>query len=143
TLFRSRALAALQRAGLIERVGLCNVTVGQIEEARRITEIASVQVELSVWCDDNVLSGVAAYCASNRIQLIAHRPLGGAARHRRTAAEPVLIEVAKRHDASPFDVALAWVCDLSIGFVPIPGATRVETAAALGRPAALQLTDED
>src|SRR5262245_21181185 len=57
-----RALAALQRDGLIEHVGLCNVTVGQIEEAARICEISSVQVELSVWNDDNVLSGILAYC---------------------------------------------------------------------------------
>src|SRR4029453_5804930 len=39
-----RALAALKRDGLVEHVGLCNVTVGQIEEAREITEIAAVQV---------------------------------------------------------------------------------------------------
>ena len=54
-----RALAALKRDGLIAGIGLCNVTVGQIEEARRITEIDSVQVELSVWNDAAILSGVA------------------------------------------------------------------------------------
>ena len=47
-----RALAALKDEGLVERIGLCNVNVGQIEEARRITEISAVQVELSVWHDD-------------------------------------------------------------------------------------------
>src|SRR6185295_4973835 len=72
-----RALASLQRDGFVEQIGLCNVTVGQIEEARRITEIAAVQVELNVWQDDHVLSGVAAYCVTNGIRLIAHRPLGG------------------------------------------------------------------
>ena len=41
-----RALARLKRDGLIGSIGLCNVTVGQIEEARRITEIDSIQVEL-------------------------------------------------------------------------------------------------
>ena len=61
-----RALAALQRDGLIEQIGLCNVTVGQIEEARRIADIAVVQVELSVWHDDSLLSGVAEYCVANR-----------------------------------------------------------------------------
>src|SRR6185295_6801551 len=48
-----RALAALKRDGCIEHIGLCNVNVGQIEEARRITDIAAVQVELSIWHDDN------------------------------------------------------------------------------------------
>src|SRR6185295_15219644 len=128
-----RALAGLQRDGLVDRVGLCNVTVGQIEEARQITEIAAVQVELSVWCDDNVLSGVAEYCASNGIRLIAHRPLGGAARMRRTASDTALNDVAARHAASPFEIALAWVADLADGFVPIPGPTREEHATSLGR----------
>jgi aryl-alcohol dehydrogenase-like predicted oxidoreductase len=44
-----RALHTLRRRGLIASVGLCNVTVGQIEEARRITDIDAVQVELSLW----------------------------------------------------------------------------------------------
>ena len=57
-----RALDALKRDGRIGAIGLCNVTVGQIEEARGITEIAAVQVEISVWQDGNILSGVAAYC---------------------------------------------------------------------------------
>src|SRR5262245_39071504 len=92
-----RALAALKRDGLVEEVGLCNVTVGQIEEARRITEIASVQVELSVWHDDNVLSGVVEYCVANGIRLIAHRPLGGPQRQRRTQSEAALAAIASRH----------------------------------------------
>ena len=57
-----RALAALKRDGAIGAIGLCNVTVGQIEEARRITDIESIQVELSVWQDASILSGVVAYC---------------------------------------------------------------------------------
>src|SRR5262249_1402301 len=44
-----RALAGLKDEGLIARIGLCNVNVSQIEEARRLAEIAAVQVELSVW----------------------------------------------------------------------------------------------
>ena len=54
-----RALASLKRDGLIESIGLCNVNVGQIEEARRITEIAAVQAELSIWNDESILGGVA------------------------------------------------------------------------------------
>jgi aryl-alcohol dehydrogenase-like predicted oxidoreductase len=43
-----RALAALQQAGLIRRIGLSNVTVGQIRSAQKIADIASVQVSVSV-----------------------------------------------------------------------------------------------
>ena len=104
-----RALAALKRDGAIGAIGLCNVTVGQIEEARRITEIESIQVELSVWQDANILSGVAEYCVRNRLTLLAHRPLGGRRSRARTAADPVLKEIAARHGATPFEIALAWL----------------------------------
>ena len=61
-----RALARLKGDGLIESIGLCNVTVGQIEEARRITDIAAIQVELSIWRSDHLLSGVAEYLRGAR-----------------------------------------------------------------------------
>lgn len=138
-----RALAALKRDGLIESIGLCNVTIGQIEEARRITEIASVQVELSVWRDENFLSGVAEYCATHGIQLLAYRPLGGPERRRRTMSDPTLCDVAARHGASPFEIALAWLTDLSEIVLPIPGPTRVETAQSIARAHAIALTGED
>ena len=139
----ARALASLKRNGLVAHIGLCNVTVGQIEEARRIADIDAVQVELSLWHDDNLLSGVAAYCIANGIRLIAHTPLGGLRRARRTKSDTLLAELATRHDVGPCDIALAWLMDLSNLIVPIPGATRVETATALGRLHAVRLTDDD
>ena len=138
-----RALGALKRDGVIEKIGLCNVTVGQIEEARQIAEIDSVQVELSVWHDAPFLSGVLEYCAANGLRLLAYRPLGGAGRRQRTASHPALSGVAKRHDATPLEVALAWLIDLSPVIVPIPGPTRVETAQSCARAARVALTDED
>jgi aryl-alcohol dehydrogenase-like predicted oxidoreductase/predicted kinase len=138
-----RALAALKNDGLVEHVGLCNVTVGQIEEARRITEIHSIQVELSIWHEDHVLSGVAEYCVANRIQLLAYRPLGGTARRQRTHADPTLRAVAARHGATPFEIAIAWLMDLSDVVVPVPGATRVESAQSIARATRISLTDED
>jgi len=136
-----RALAALQRDGLVEHVGLCNVTVGQIEEARSICEIASVQVELSVWNDDAVVSGVAGYCLTNGIRLIAHRPLGGPGRARRAGRDATLTSVLSHHQATAQEIALAWL--VHNGFAPIPGATRVETTQSIARVPAIQLTDED
>ena len=138
-----RALAALQRDGLVDEIGLCNVSVGQIEQARQIADIAAVQVELSVWNDDNVLSGVAEYCLTHGIRLIAHRPLGGVRRAGRTSKEPVLLEVAARHHATPHEIALAWLKDLSGAIVPIAGATRVDTVKSIAGAHAIALTDRD
>jgi len=138
-----RALASLKRDGLIDSIGLSNVTVGQIEDARRIVEIAAVQTELSVWNDDGALSGVAEYCVANGIRLFAYRPLGGRQRLRRTLAEPVLGALAARHGATPFEIALAWLRDLSSVVVPIPGPTRVETVRSVARAHVIVLTGAD
>jgi diketogulonate reductase-like aldo/keto reductase/predicted kinase len=138
-----RALDVLKRDGRIEAVGLCNVTVGQIEEARRITDIAAVQVEISLWQDDNILSGVAAYCLAHGLRLIASRPLGGVARRRRTLSDPLLRDLAARHAATPGEIALAWVEALSPIIVTLPGPTRIETASSLARARRIGLTDDD
>src|SRR5262249_27360026 len=138
-----RALAALQRDRLVEHIGLCNVTIGQIEEARRIAEIAAVQVELSPWNDSHVLSGVVRYCIDHRIRLLAHRPLGGPERARRAGRDRVLAEIGARYGATPAEIALAWLRSLSDLVVPLPGATRIETARSIARAHAIQLTEAD
>jgi aryl-alcohol dehydrogenase-like predicted oxidoreductase/histidinol phosphatase-like enzyme/predicted kinase len=138
-----RALAALKRDGLVAGIGLSNVTVGQIEEARRITEIAAIQVELSIWNDGSILSGVAAYCIANRLRLLAYRPLGGRRSQARTKNHPVLQRIASAHGVSPFDIAIAWLDNLSDVIVPLPGVTRVETAVAAARAQHIGLTAAD
>jgi aryl-alcohol dehydrogenase-like predicted oxidoreductase/predicted kinase len=137
-----RALADLQRHGLVARLGLCNVTVSQIEEARRIVELDSIQVEASLWHDRQFLSGVVRYCIDTRLRLLAYRPLGGTKARPRTANNPVLRAIAAECGAAPFDVALAWLAGLSEYIVPLPGATRIETAISLARYRTLRLTEE-
>src|SRR5687768_2581417 len=133
-----RALAALQAEGKVRRIGLCNVTVGQIEAARAIAEISSVQVSLSVLDDENLRNGVAEYCRDEGIRLIAYRPLGGV-RASRLTRDHVLAKVAAQHGATPHEIALAWLTDL--GVVAIPGATREETARSIGQVLRVRLTD--
>jgi aryl-alcohol dehydrogenase-like predicted oxidoreductase len=137
-----RALARLQAEGSIRRVGLSNVNVSQIEAARQIVDVHSVQVSLSVLDDTNLRNGVAEYCRDNGILLIAYRPVGGS-RHRTLPGDAVLARIAERHDATAQEVALAWLQDLHADIVPIPGATRVATARSLGRVLSLRLSDED
>ena len=137
-----RALATLQRERLIDRIGLCNVTVGQIEQARRIVEIDAVQIELSVRSDAAVASGVVAHCLEHGIRVLAYKPLGGTA-HAKLETDPALRTVAARHDATPAEIALAWLADRSPLIVPLPGATRIETMQSAARGQAIALTDDD
>jgi histidinol phosphatase-like enzyme len=102
-----------------------------------------VQVELGVWCDDAILGGVVEYCLAHDIAVLAHRPLGGERRRARTARDGVLRGIAERHGASPAEIALAALFDLSDRVTPLPGATRPETAASIARAAAIVLDDDD
>jgi aryl-alcohol dehydrogenase-like predicted oxidoreductase/predicted kinase len=138
-----RAVASLKEEGLVARIGLCNVNVGQIEEARRIAEISSVQIEVSVWHDENLLNGVVEYCSMHGIQLLAYRPLGGARRVGQLRHRPAVAELAERHNATPAEIALAWLYGLSGHIVPLPGPTRVETVRSVVRARAIQLDDND
>jgi aryl-alcohol dehydrogenase-like predicted oxidoreductase len=138
-----RALAALQREGPIRDVGLCNVTVGQIEAARAIIDVASVQVSLSVADDENLRNGVAEHCRDHRIRLIAYRPLGGVDRAKKLARDPLLARIAAKHAASPQEIALAWLSSFDADVVPVPGATRLESAHSIGRVFSIVLDDED
>jgi aryl-alcohol dehydrogenase-like predicted oxidoreductase/histidinol phosphatase-like enzyme len=138
-----RALEALRRDGLIEAIGVCNVTVGQLEEACAIAPIASVQVELGVWCDGAILGGVIAYCAAHGIPILAHRPLGGEKRRARTERDQALRAIASRHGATPAEIALAALFHLSDLVTPLPGATRPETASSIGHAASIVLDEAD
>jgi aryl-alcohol dehydrogenase-like predicted oxidoreductase/histidinol phosphatase-like enzyme/predicted kinase len=136
-----RALAALQGDGLVEQIGLCNVSLGELREAHAIAPIGAVQVELSPWHDAALRGGVVEWCAERGILLLAHRPLGGAENGRRLQKDPVLAAVAERQGASPAEVVLAWLRSLSEVIVPLPGPTRPETARTLGR--SLLLSSDD
>jgi aryl-alcohol dehydrogenase-like predicted oxidoreductase len=138
-----RALAALAREGHIGAVGLCNVTVRQIEAARAIVPIASVQAELSPWRDRVIDAGVFEYCLAHDIRLLAFRPFGGIAGARRIASDPVLNEIAAAAKASPFALVLAWMRGLAPQLVPLPGPTRVDTARDCGRGSLQTLSDTE
>jgi aryl-alcohol dehydrogenase-like predicted oxidoreductase/predicted kinase len=137
-----RALASLRDEGAIRSIGLCNVTVGQIEAARAIAEIASVQVSLSVLDAESLRNGVAEYCRDHGMPLIAHRPLGGE-RGKKLTRDPLLADIGAKHGATAQEIALAWLVSFGGFVVPIPGATRVETARSIARVARLALDDED
>src|SRR5688500_14778199 len=136
-----RALAKLREDGWIRDVGLCNVTVSQIREAQAIVPVASVQVSLGPLDDENLRNGVAEFCRDNGILLIAHRPLGGD-RRKSLARDLVLRTVADKHDATPEEVALAWLLTFGDRVVPLPGATRIESVASIARAAKTRQGEE-
>jgi len=138
-----RALAALVDEGLVARVGICNVNRTQLDVAVEHAPIAAVQVALSRFDDTAVRGGLVERCAELRIALVAHSPLGGPRRASRVSKDDDLSEVARAHDATAAEVALAWVLDVGRNVVAIPGARSPEAARSAARAAALQLDAAD
>ncbi len=136
------ALAELRAAGKVRMVGLSNVSVDQIEQARRIVEVASVQNELSPRFRRS--EGELAWCAAHRIAFLPWSPLGGIGRGGMLGQRhPAFAEVAGRHGVSPQQVALAWELAKAPVVIPIPGARRPETIADSAAAATLRLDADE
>jgi aryl-alcohol dehydrogenase-like predicted oxidoreductase/predicted kinase len=138
-----RALARLVDQGMVQRVGLANVTRTQLDEALELAPIAAVQVALSPFDDHALRGGVVARCAELGLTLIAHSPLGGPRRAGTLVRRQELMQVAGRHHATAAEAALAWLLGLSPHLVAIPGAGRPESARSAGRAAVLRLAADD
>lgn len=138
-----RALAKLLDRGHVGAVGLCNVTVAQLNEVSALVPIAGVQIELSPLHSDGLRCGVPAWCIARGIDVFAHRPLGGPTGARRIGRDATLRAIAERHGVTPWQVAIAWAGDLHPAIVALPGATRPEHAAELAGARTLVLDPGD
>ena len=113
-------LAELQQKGLIRHIGLSNVTATQVAEARKIAPIVCVQNQynLAHRTDDALI----AYLAHAGIAYVPFFPLGGFT----PLQSDNLSDVAARLDATPMQVALAWLLQRSPNILVIPGTSSIE-----------------
>ena len=114
-----KAVADLQRQGLVRHIGLSNVTPTQVEEARGIAEIVCVQNQynLAHRDDDAFIDALAA----EGVAYVPFFPLGGFSPLQSAA----LSDVAARLEATPMQVALAWLLQRSPNILLIPGTSSV------------------
>jgi aryl-alcohol dehydrogenase-like predicted oxidoreductase/predicted kinase len=138
-----RALARLLDEGLVGGVGLSNVNRRRLDEAVELVPITAVQIALNPFDDRGLRGGVVERCAETGIAVIAHSPLGGPNRAGRLARNETLKAIAEAHDASPAEIALAWLLQLSPIVVAIPGARRPETARSAAHAATLRLDESE
>lgn len=128
------AFAQFRKEGKIRHVGLSNVTVEQIEVARQITPIVTVQNRFNLL--DRSSEAVLDYCTREGIGFIPWRPL-------ETDGIANVGEIAKRLHALPGQVALAWLLQLSPVILPIPGTASVAHLEENIGAANLKLSSEE
>ena len=118
--------AELQREGKCKYVGLSNVSIKEIERAKKIVDVVSVQNRLNPYFRESL--DVAQYCADHDIVFLAYSPLGGGRLTKKIPKFEALQEIAAKHDCSPHAVVLAWLRTKGKTIVPIPGARTEEHA---------------
>ncbi|WP_067682214.1 aldo/keto reductase [Nocardia miyunensis] len=131
-------LVALQKEGKIRHIGLSQVTVAQLEAARKLATIVSVQNLYNL--ADRTSEKLVDHCEANQIAFIPWFPMATG-----KLARPggPLDEIAKDHEATPSQLALAWLLRRSPVMLPIPGTSSVAHLEENVAAAEVSLSDED
>ena len=115
------AIKELQQQGKVRHVGLSEVKVSEIEQARKVVEIVSVQNKYNV--GDRAHEDVLEYCTKHNIAFIPWFPVAAG-----ELAKPggKLDKVAKQHGATVSQLSLAWLLHHSPVILPIPGTSSID-----------------
>ncbi len=131
-------LKALQDEGKIRHIGLSEVGVAQLEEARKIATIATVQNLFNLAKRD--AEPLLDHCEENDIGFIPWFPL---ATGELSQEDGPLAEAARQHDATPSQLALAWLLRRSPVMLPIPGTSSLDHLESNTAAAGIELTDDE
>ena len=140
------ALAPIKKAvdsGLIRYIGVSNFTVEQIEQARQVVEIVSVQNQYNLWHRQPEFDGVLDYCQQEGLIFFPWSPLGGSRRVNKLQEIKVLAELAEEKDVSVHQIVLGWLRSKSPCIVPIPGASRISSLEDSVKAIELELSKEE
>jgi pyridoxine 4-dehydrogenase len=132
------ALKELQQAGKIRHIGLSEVSVAEIEQARKVVPIVSVQNQYNL--SDRRHEKVLQYCEQKKIAFIPYFPVAAG-----KLAQPggPLDSAAKKHSATIAQLSLAWLLHHSPVMIPIPGTSSVKHAEENIAAANVQLSPEE
>ena len=131
-------MAGMQKEGLIRHLGLSEVSVEEIRAASAYFRVATVQNRYNL--SDRQSEAVLDYCERKGIGFIPWFPLAAGDLARSGSALDV---IARRHQATPSQIALAWLLRRSSVMLPIPGTGKVAHLEENVAAAAIKLSDQD
>jgi pyridoxine 4-dehydrogenase len=132
------ALKQMQEAGKIRHIGLSNVDKKEIDRARKIVPVVSVQNRYNI--EDRESEDVLTYCEKEHLGFLPWFPIGGG---NGLKPENPLSAAAKAHGVSVFQVALAWLLERSPVMLPIPGTSSLDHLEQNVAAAKLKLTRDE
>ncbi len=132
------ALKEMQRQGKIRYIGLSNVTVAELEKAKRLVNVVSVQNMYNLVQRES--EDVLHYCEKNQLGFIPWFPIASG-----DLARPgnVLDKIAKQKGITPAQIALAWLLKKSPAMLPIPGTSSTNHLEENTASASIELTNEE
>jgi pyridoxine 4-dehydrogenase len=132
----AEVLRVMQESGKVRHIGLSEVTVEQIEQFRSIVEIVSVQNKYNVL--ERKYEAELSYCEANGIVFIPWYPIAKA-----KIENDIVSSVAKNHNATPTQIAIAWLLVRSPFMLPIPGTLSVDHLESNVAAASITLTEAE
>src|SRR5436189_528238 len=135
------ALKNAQDAGKIRHVGLSEVTVAEIEQAKKVLPIVSIQNQYNI--TDRKAEAALNYCEKEKMGFIPWAPIGGSRNPSLRNTGNALEAEAKRHNVSAVQLVLAWLLQKSPVILPIPGTSSLQHLEENMAAAKLQLTPDD
>src|SRR5436190_12413917 len=139
-----KSLSAIKRAqdaGKIRHVGLSEVTVAEIERAKKVMPIVSIQNRYNI--TDRESEDALNYCAKEKMGFIPWAPIGGGGSRSLSKVGTALEAEAKRHNVSVVQLALAWLLQKSPVMLPIPGTSSLAHLEENMAAEKLQLSAEE
>jgi aryl-alcohol dehydrogenase-like predicted oxidoreductase len=130
-------LKALKDEGKIRHIGLSNITEAELDRAMKVTPIVSVQNRYS--SVDRTSDSVLDRCESESLAFLPWAPVEAG----RIGSDEAISRVAKAHDATPHQVAIAWLLARSPVIIPIPGTSAVSHLEDNMQALSLHLTPEE
>ncbi|MBD2756104.1 aldo/keto reductase [Spirosoma validum] len=130
-------LQEAQQQGKIRHIGLSEVSIDQIEQAKQYFDVVSVQNMYNF--GEQHWNDVLKYCEKNNIAFIPWFPLNAG----NVAAEDAIKRVSARHKATDYQIALAWLLAASPVMLPIAGTSSVEHLEENVKAVSIKLTGED
>src|SRR6266702_2561286 len=135
------AIKKAQDAGKIRHVGLSEVTVAEIEQAKKVVPIVSIQNRYNI--TDRESEAALNYCQKEKMGFIPWAPIGGNGSRSLSKSGNLLEAEAKRYNVSVVQLALAWLLQKSPVMLPIPGTANIAHLEENMAAAKLQLTSEE
>src|SRR5881392_1877012 len=135
------AIKKAQDAGKIRHVGLSEVTVAEIEQAKKVVPIVSIQNRYNI--TDRASEDALKYCEKEKMGFIPWAPIGGSGTSSLSKGGNALEAEAKRHNVSVVQLALAWLLQKSPVMLPIPGTSSLAHLEENMAAAKLQLSADE